>query len=180
MDHLTKTSRDIRGALQSAIKRGFISINYMAHDTKQSPQAVTNHQHTMDASPAAAVKDAEYLDDPLFNSQMAAIFFESVAMFDTKQWSSKFQDSPFATWWTLRDIERERLALGDEVGRFLKEPRKNWTDEQNAKSIHFMEMLLKTISLGSLLAKQLEEVVDNDLVKMIHDFNEQQGNLGGD
>lgn len=175
-----KTSRDIRGAIDAAISHNRVFVKLMAKDTAQSPQTITNSRHTMDTTPDNAVRDSMYLRDSTFNSQMAAIYFEAIAMFDTKQWAAKFRDSPYATWWALRSVERKRLALGDEVGEFLKEPRADWSDEQNKEAIEFMTGLLKTISLSSLLAKQLEEVVENDLVKLIHEFNESQGDLGGE
>lgn len=173
-----KTSRNIHGAINSAIHRGKVLVKWMAKDTAQSPQTITNSRHTMDTTPDNAVRDSMYLRDATFNNQMAAVYFEAIAMFDTKQWASKFRDSPYATWWALRSVERKRLALGDSVGEYLKNPRSGWDDEQNKEAIEFMTDLLKTISLSSLLAKQLEEVVDNDLVKLIHEFNQEQGDLG--
>ncbi|WP_204120209.1 hypothetical protein [Levilactobacillus wangkuiensis] len=175
-----KTSRNIRGALNSAIHRSHVFTNWMAKDTAQSPQTITNGRHTMDTTPDNAVRDSVYLRDSKFNSQLAAIFFESVAVFDTRQWSEKFRDSPYATWWALRSVEHKRLELGDEVDEFIKDPRSEWSDDQKKEITEFMTGLQKTISLASLLTEQVEEVTGIDLVKSNHKFNESYGDLGGE
>lgn len=175
-----KTSRDIRGAIDEAISRNHIFVKLMAKDTAQSPQTITNSRHTMDTTADNAVRDSMYLRDTEFNSQMAAVFFDSIAMFSTNQWSEKFRDSPYATWWALRSVEHKRLELGDEVDEFIKGPRSKWSDDQKEELLEFITGLQKTISLASLLAKQIEDVTGIDLVKSNHEFNQEQGDLGGD
>lgn len=180
MDSLSKTSRFICGALRSAMQRGDVTTKYMAEDTKQSAQAITNHRHTMPATPAAAVKDANYLQDFKFNGQMAAIYFGAVAMYNQCEFSEKFQGQPTATWIELRDTEKDRFPLGDKMARFIKYDQDTWSDEEKEDMSQFIELLLRTISVSTLLAQQLEEVLGIDLVECANKFNKRHGDLGGD
>lgn len=173
-----KTSRNIGGALKQAIKRNEVDQGFMAHDLDTSSPAISNHTGKFDAPIDMAMKYSTYLDDPVFNQQMAAIYFDAIAMFNPKEWAEQFRDSPYAIWIKLRTIEKERLAMGDDVLAFAMEKRSGWTEQQTKQAMKWMIGLLKTISLASLMAKEFSDVAQYDLHQMEVDFNQSFGDTG--
>ncbi|WP_258115503.1 hypothetical protein [Levilactobacillus yiduensis] len=177
----TKTSRNIRCELNSVIKRLGISVNLMAEDTKQSPQLITNNRHTTDASPASAVKDAAYLQDTLFNNQMAAIYFSSVAMFNDSDWAEQFHDAPFATLDAIHALEKRIEPIQDQVNDFTHDPYEKWnrSREKRETAKKLRQERIQLISLMVLYECQLEEVTHGDLVADTQKFNKKHGKIGG-
>lgn len=175
----TKTSRNIRCELNSAIKRLGISVNLMAEDTKQSPQLITNNRHTTDASPASAVKDADYLQDYQFSNQMAAVYFEAIKMFSTADWSPKFRDAPFAMLDAIDDQQKQVGALRCRVKSFMRDlPYEKWDREQRKVAEQYSEAMVKLISMGLLFTGQFEEVAHQDMLQVVRDSN-RHNKLGG-
>ncbi|GAY74234.1 hypothetical protein [Lentilactobacillus kosonis] len=109
---------------------------------------------------------------------MASIYFDAIAMFNPKEWADQFKQSPYAIWIKLRQIEQERLEMGNDVLGFAMEKRENWTTKQTKEAFTWMVGLLKTISLASLMAKEFSDVAHYDLKAMEQDFNQQFGDLG--
>lgn len=146
MDDL-KTSRAIHEPFDAVLKCLGISVKLMAHDTKQSPQSITNSRHTADTTPANAVKDANYLRDYRFSNQMAAIYFEAIQMFSTADWSPKFQDAPFATLDAIDDQREVIQHLRCKVKTFMRDqPYESWDHEQRRLANKYsVAMVIKNI-----------------------------------
>lgn len=172
-----KTSRNIHKPLATAIKRGDVKAVYMAHDLKISPQSLSDHVKRTDAPVKNAVEYSTYLHDSKFNQQMAAIYFDAISMFDPNEWAQQFHNAPYATWFQLRDIEQERLDIGEKVFKFVVHDRRKWTDVQKELAHTWMIDLLKTISLATLMAQQFSEVANYDLVNLSKDFNQKFGGV---
>ncbi len=174
---LQKTSRKIGKPFHVALKRDEVNRDDMAEDLKTTKQTISHHATDFDCPPDMAVKYSEYLHDPKFNQQMAAIYFDAISMFNPNQWAKQFQNAPYATWVQLRHVEEKRLKMGSEVMDFACDGTNTWTDEQRKMAHDWMIDLLKTISLSSLMAYQFSEVANLDLVNMSKSFNKQFGDL---
>ena len=172
-----KTTRNISKPLWQAIKDNQVGVNEMAEDLKTSKQNISNHSHGIDTTPSKAVEYATYLHDPKFNQQMAAIYFEAISMFDPSKWAKQFQNAPYATWFQLREIEKKRIAMGEDVFAFAVNDHHKWTAEQKRLAHDWMIDLLKTISLSTLMAKQFSEVADYDMVDWSKQFNQEFGGV---
>ncbi|MCT2899351.1 hypothetical protein EFM54_10230 [Lentilactobacillus buchneri] len=172
-----KTTRNISKPLWQAIKDNQVGVNEMAEDLKTSKQNISNHSHGIETTPANAVEYATYLHDPKFNQQMAAIYFEAISMFDPSKWAKQFQNAPYATWFQLREIEKKRIAMGEDVFAFAVNDHHKWTAEQKHLAHDWMIDLLKTISLSTLMAKQFSEVADYDMVDWSKQFNQEFGGV---
>lgn len=172
-----KTTRNISKPLWQAIKDNQVGVNEMAEDLKTSKQNISNHSHGIDTTPAKAVEYATYLHDSKFNQQMAAIYFEAISMFDPSKWAKQFQNAPYATWFQLREIEKKRIAMGEDVFAFAVNDHHKWTAEQKHLAHDWMIDLLKTISLSTLMAKQFSEVADYDMVDWTKQFNQEFGGV---
>lgn len=177
----TKTSRNIRCELNSAIERLGLSVNLMAHDTKQSPQLITNNRHTTDASPVSAVKDATYMQDTLFNNQMAAIYFSAICMYNDGDWAQEFQSAPFATLDAIQTLEKRIVPIQEQVNEFIHDPYEKWSkSHENREQVKRLRMArIQLISLQLLYASQFEEVTRGDLVAETQEFNKKHGKIGG-
>lgn len=172
-----KTSRDIKKALNGAMKRQSIQSNLMASDLGVSPQILSNHRHVKDATPEKAVMYSQYLRDYKLNNELAAIYFDAVSMFDPNKWAVKFRDDSTMTWLQLKATETQRLALGDKVFEFAVNDPKEWTKDENAMAYEWVIGLLRMISLSSLLAHQFSEIAGYDLDKITNQVNKEWGDM---
>lgn len=175
----TKTSRNIRCELNSVIKRLGISVNLMAEDTKQSPQLITNNRHTTDASPASAVKDADYLQDYQFSNQMAAIYFQAIQMFNTADWSPQFRNAPFATLDAIDDQRETVTDLRHKVKCFMRDvPYEKWSHDQKRQAESYSDSMVKLVSMELLFTSQFEEAAHQDMLQVVSNSNK-HNKLGG-
>lgn len=175
----TKTSRNIRDELNSAIQRLGISVKLMAEDTGQSPQLITNNRHTTDASPASAVRDADYLQDYQFSNQMAAIYFQAIQMFNTADWSPRFRNAPFATLDAIDEQQKQVGELRCRVKSFMRDlPYEKWDREQRKAADQYSDSMVKLISMELLFTGQFEEVAHQDMLQVVRNSNK-HNKLGG-
>jgi len=175
----TKTSRNIRDELNSAIQRLGISVKLMAEDTGQSPQLITNNRHTTDASPASAVRDADYLQDYQFSNQMAAVFFQAIQMFNTEDWAPQFRNAPFATLDAIDDQRKIVVDLRHKAKHFMRDiPYEEWSHDQKKTAENYTDSMVRLVSMVLLFIGQFEEVSHQDALKAVRNSNKHT-KLGG-
>lgn len=172
-----KTSQNISKVLGKAIDRQDIRQDWMAEDLGISKQSVSNSRNGEDTTPDRAVMISKYLEDPKFNSQMAAIYFDAISVFDPDKWAKKFRDAPFATWVQLRNVEKRRMEIGEKVFEFGVKDRSEWTKQETELAYEWMNGLLKTISLATLMASQFADMAHYDLDTLVEKFNRLWGGI---
>ncbi|MEY2374563.1 hypothetical protein AB3X83_04790 [Lentilactobacillus buchneri] len=177
MRSMIKTSHNIGKFLKSALKRDQIDEGAMADDLGVTRPSIANHTGKYNAPIDMAAKYSTYLHDSKFNQQMAAVYFDAISMFDPSKWAKQFQNAPYATWFQLREIEKKRIAMGEDVFAFAVNDHHKWTAEQKHLAHDWMINLLKTISLSTFMAKQFSEVADYDMVDWSKQFNQEFGGV---
>lgn len=174
---MIKTSHNISKPLSDAMSRQNIKGEFMADDLKMSAQNLSNARHDIDTTPDKAAMFSEYLADTKFNQQMAAIYFDAISVFDPDKWAKKFRDAPFATWVQLRNVEKRRMEIGEKVFDFGVKDRSEWTKEETELAYEWMNGLLKTISLATLMASQFADMAHYDLDILVEKFNRLWGGI---
>lgn len=172
-----RTSQDISDPLAAVFDRQHIQQNLIAHDLGMSKQNVSGAVNGDRTTPENAVKISRYMHDPKFNQQMAAIYFDAISVFDPDKWAKKFRDAPFATWVQLRHVEQHRMEIGEKVFDFGVKDRSEWTKEETELAYEWMNGLLKTISLATLMASQFADMAHYDLDSLVEKFNRLWGGV---
>lgn len=169
-------SKDVSTAFKSAMKRNQIEPRFMAKDTAQTQQAISGYATGYRNMPIdKAETNANYLDDPKFNTQMAASFFKTIAMYSEQLFSEP--DNPFLTAFIQRREERERSVADDHVYEILGTNKARWSSEDLASIKEWLMNYIDEIAVEHLHIYQVAENAGIDLNRLIQEFNRNRGDV---
>ncbi len=170
----------MRHFLDDFIKRSGMSVNQIARGTHQSPQLVTNNRHTSDMTPDNAVRDARYFQDYPFSNQAAAVFFETVCLFNSDQWTPEFKNAPYATLDAIKDQWEKVQGLCDPALDTARDkPEDKWNRDERKDSNQMQGDMVKMISLMMLFIWQYAQLSGDDPMALLRDFNRRNEKMGG-